>query len=69
MRRFIGTALAGLILMGSTMVFVGCNDEAGTKSETQITGPGGKTTVTDETKIKQSGENPPPVPGGPKTTP
>jgi hypothetical protein len=51
--------MMGVVVMGFGMGLSGCSDEAGTKKEAVTTGPGGKTTVTEETKIKQSGENPP----------
>jgi hypothetical protein len=66
MRGLIKAMLAGVILSGSAVIFAGCGEETGTKSETQVTGPGGKTTVTDQTTVKKSGENPPGLPGDAK---
>ena len=40
---------------------VGCAEKTSKKTETEITTPGGKTTVTTETEVKQTGENPPPA--------
>jgi len=43
----------------------GCSEESGVKEQTQVTGPGGTTTVTKETKVETSGNNAP----GASTTP
>lgn len=56
MKRLIGLAMLFAVL---SPLAVGCSDTA-TKKTTQTTeGPGGKTTVENETKVKQSGDNPP----------
>jgi len=59
MKRIVCAVLAlSLFSMG----MVGCaKDESSTKTETVTTTPGGKTTVTTEKDVKQSGENPPPA--------
>jgi len=41
------------------MALVGCSDESSEKKQTTIKTPGGTTTVTDQTKVQQSGQNPP----------
>ena len=48
-----------LILSISSLGLVGCGETSSTKTETTTKGPGGTTTKTDETKVKQSGQNPP----------
>jgi hypothetical protein len=58
MKRFI-TSVLGLGILSLSLV--GCADKSTSKTETQVTTPGGKTTVTTEKEIKQEGENPPPV--------
>jgi hypothetical protein len=40
---------------------IGCAEKSSTKTETEITTPGGKTTITTEKDVKQTGENPPPA--------
>jgi hypothetical protein len=58
MKRIIcAVLLLGLASLG----MLGCAEKSSTKTETQITTPGGKTTITTEKEIKQSGENPPPA--------
>ncbi len=53
---------AALMLSLFSLSMIGCaKDESSTKTETEMTTPGGKTTVTTEKVIKQTGENPPPV--------
>jgi hypothetical protein len=59
MKKSIGATLAvGLISLAG---LIGCGDEAGVKEQTEVTGPGGTTEVTKETKVETTGENPPPV--------
>ena len=51
---------AALILSLLSIGMIGCaKDESSTKTETVTTTPGGKTTVTTEKDVKQTGENPP----------
>lgn len=66
MRKLVWATTAGVVLAGSSML-VGCNEEAGVKTETQVKGPGGTATRTDQTTVKQSGQNPPSIPGDTKT--
>lgn len=49
--------LTGLVSLGMT----GCAKEASTKTESTVSTPEGETTVTEETTVEQSGENPPPA--------
>jgi len=58
MKRFITSILTLSIV---SLSLVGCADKSTSKTETQITTPGGKTTVTTEKEVKKEGENPPPV--------
>jgi hypothetical protein len=50
-----GAAAFALVALLAT----GCDSEASKKTETTVTGPGGQTTVTTETKVEKSGTNPP----------
>jgi hypothetical protein len=51
---------AALILSLFSIGMIGCaKDESSTKTETVTTTPGGRTTVTTEKDVKQTGENPP----------
>ncbi len=56
MKRTVCTALLLTMLSGG---LVGCGEKTSTKTETEITSPGGKTTITTEKDVKQTGENPP----------
>jgi hypothetical protein len=56
MNRILASIL-GLGILG----IVGCAEKSSTKTETEITTPGGKTTITTERDVKQTGENPPPT--------
>ena len=58
MKRIITFVVAGSIL---SFGLVGCAEKSTTKTETQVSTPQGKTTVTAEKDVKKSGENPPPV--------
>jgi hypothetical protein len=62
MRKLIKIALAGVLMTGVCVGLSGCSEETGEKIQTKITTPGGTATRTDETRIKQSGDNPPPPP-------
>ena len=58
MKRIISSVLIlGLFSLG----MIGCAEKSSTKTETEITTPGGKTTITTEKDVKQTGENPPPA--------
>ena len=56
MKCIVGTAL---ILTLFSAGIIGCADKSSKKTETEITTPGGKTTITTETDVKKTGENPP----------
>jgi hypothetical protein len=67
MRKLIRAVLAGTMLAGFGIGLAGCtSEETGVKTETQIKGSGGTTTVTEKQTVKKSGENPPSVPGDTK---
>ena len=58
MKRITTSLLAlGIASLG----FLGCAEKTTTKSETEVSTPTGKTTITTEKEVKKSGENPPPV--------
>ncbi len=63
MRKVMNTTLVGLMLAGFAIGMVGCTEESGVTTKTEVTGPGGKSTVTEKTTIDKSGKNPPAVPG------
>ena len=67
MKKLIGLTIAGLMLAGFTIGLAGCADETGVKTETQIKGSGGTTTVTDKETIKKTGQNPPAAPSDTKS--
>jgi len=58
MERYLSLAV---ILGAMTLSFAGCAKESSTTSETTVSTPEGETTVTKETTVEQSGENPPPA--------
>lgn len=53
----VAMVTAGILSIG----MAGCNDTSSTKTETKTTTPNGSTTVTNETTVKKTGENPPPA--------
>ncbi|MGP0064798.1 MAG: hypothetical protein ACLQGP_14515 [Isosphaeraceae bacterium] len=66
MRKVIGTMLMGVLLTGLGIGIPGCSEESGVKKEVTIKAPdGSKTVETQETKVKQSGDNPPAPPKTP----
>lgn len=52
---------AVMVLSFSSVGLLGCSDKASTKTERTVTTPQGETSVTTETEVKKSGDNPPPV--------
>jgi hypothetical protein len=58
--------MAGMLLAGFSIGLAGCADESGVKTQTEIKGPGGTTTVTEKQDVKKTGQNPPAVPGDTK---
>ena len=59
MRKLISATMMGILFTGVGIGISGCSDESSTKKEVITTSPGGKTVETQESKIKQSGDNPP----------
>jgi hypothetical protein len=59
MRKLISLTMMGVLAMGLGIGISGCSDESTAKKESTVTTPGGKATVTEETRVKQSGDNPP----------
>jgi ABC-type glycerol-3-phosphate transport system substrate-binding protein len=57
-------ALAATLVAG--LAIAGCGQESGVKEETKVTTPDGSATVTKETKVETTGDNPPPVNTAPK---
>ena len=63
MRKLISLAVACVFLTGFGIGLTGCSEESSVKDQTKVTTPGGTSTVTDQTTVKQSGKNPPPPQG------
>jgi hypothetical protein len=59
MRKLISATMMGVLLTGLGMGLPGCSEESSTKTQTTTTTPGGTTKETQQTKIQQSGQNPP----------
>jgi len=55
------TYLASAGLLSVSLFAVGCGETEGVKTETEIKGPEGTTTVTEEKKVETTGEAPPAV--------
>lgn len=65
MRRILSSGLILGLLLFPVAGLVGCGQESKTVTkETTITTPGGTTTTTSETKVKSTGDNPPPNSAG-----
>jgi len=63
MRKFIGSLLASALLCGFTVVFSGCTEESGVKTDTTIKTPdGSSTTEHREIKVDKKGDNAPLAP-------
>ena len=50
---------ATLVISVLSIGFVGCSDKTTIKRETEISTPGGTTTITTEQEVKKTGDNPP----------
>jgi hypothetical protein len=64
--------LASALVLGifSTVGLIGCGEEAGVETQTEVTTPGGPTSTSTEKTVETTGENPPPPAGTtPGTTP
>ncbi len=64
MKRALSSALILGLFLFSAVGLVGCGDESKTERKETISTPGGTTTTTTQTKIKSTGENPPPNSAG-----
>ena len=60
MKRTLSSALILGLLLFPAVGLVGCGEESKTVRTETITTPGGTTTTSTETKVKSTGENPPP---------
>jgi len=58
MKRMLVSILSVAIV---SLGLAGCAEKSTTKTETETSTPGGKTTVTTEKEVKKTGENPPPA--------
>jgi len=64
MKRTLSSAMIGGLLLFPAFGLVGCGQESKTERTETITTPGGTTTTSTETKVKSTGENPPPNSAG-----
>jgi hypothetical protein len=60
MKRTLSSALILGLLLFPAIGLVGCGQESKTERTETITTPGGTTTTSTETKVKSTGDNPPP---------
>lgn len=64
MKRTLSSALILGLFLFPAVGLVGCSQESKTGRTETITTPGGTTTTSTETKVKSTGENPPPNSAG-----
>ncbi len=64
MKRTVSSALILGLLMFPAVGLTGCGEESKTGQSETVTTPGGTTTTTSETKVKSTGDNPPPTAAG-----
>ncbi len=62
-RTLLSVLILGLFLF-LAVGLVGCGEESKTGKTETITTPGGSTTTSTETKVKSTGDNPPPNSAG-----
>jgi len=60
MKRILSSALISGLLVLPAVGLVGCGEESKTGRTETVTTPGGTTTTSTETKVKSTGDNPPP---------
>jgi len=60
MKRILSSALIFGLLVFPAVGLVGCGQESKTGRTETVTTPGGTTTTSTETKVKSTGDNPPP---------
>jgi len=65
MKRIVSSALVFGVLSFPVVGLLGCGEESRVKEETKVSGPGGSTTETKETKVKATGDG---GTSGPATT-
>ena len=64
MKRTLSSALILGLLMFPAVGLVGCSEESKMGTTETVTAPGGTTTTSTETKVKSTGDNPPPNSAG-----
>ena len=64
MKRILSSALIFGLLGFPAVGLVGCGEESKTGRTESVTTPGGTTTTSTETKVKSTGDNPPPNSAG-----
>jgi hypothetical protein len=64
MKRTLSSALILGLLFFPVVGLVGCGEESKTEKSETITTSGGSTTTSSETKVKSTGDNPPPNSAG-----
>ena len=64
MKRILSSALIFGLLGFPAVGLVGCGEESKTGRTETVTTPGGTTTTSTETKVKSTGDNPPPNSAG-----
>lgn len=64
MKRTLSSALILGVLAFPVVGLVGCGEESKTEKTETISTPGGTTTTSEETKVKSTGDNPPPNSAG-----
>ncbi len=60
MRKLISVTMMGVVAMGLGIATSGCSEESTAQKESKVSTPGGTSTVTEKTTVRQSGDNPPP---------
>ncbi len=60
MKRIMSSALIFSLLIFPAVGLVGCGEESKSGRTETVTTPGGTTTTSTETKVKSTGDNPPP---------
>jgi len=64
MKRLIASALILGLIGIAPAGLVGCGEKSETSTEQTVKTPGGTTTESTSTEVKQTGNNPPPPPSG-----
>lgn len=61
MRKLLRLTMMGILAAGLGLNLAGCSDEATSERTATVSGPDGKTKVTEKTTVEKSGNNPPPA--------